>query len=207
MKREIFSFTEDEQQMIHQIEQLFNADEIYDTSFIKDELERHNISFPNAHNPPGLSYNRWNKGMTKPRPLFEWISRGRLKFLGPSANYNGPVYNIPKDEHGSICKIGEFINGEFWWSIDIDSFDRWIKSNEEGTRVSNLGSHITYKYGQIKQQRYLTDENTTASRGSYLPLKIDSNMGGQLYLKEIGHRFDFTTNHGQVVVVELIEID
>lgn len=63
--------------------------------------------------PTDFCYNRVNNGIdfcNHPK-IFEYIGRGKFRYLGMNYPYSGKVYHQPKKE-SEIC-IGEFINGKF----------------------------------------------------------------------------------------------
>lgn len=63
--------------------------------------------------PTDYCYNRFNNGIDfeKHLKIFEYVSRGKFRYLGKNYPYSGKVYHKPK-EKCEIC-IGEYIKGKF----------------------------------------------------------------------------------------------
>lgn len=80
-------------------------------------------------NIAGISVNRWNKGMTNSHfnsILFEFISRGKYKYLGLNHTYTGPTYWYGHSNN-PIGLIGHWNNGAFVFAVNgINNFDEWI---------------------------------------------------------------------------------
>jgi hypothetical protein len=58
--------------------------------------------------PADYCYNRINKARYSFRfPVFEWVERGKFRYLGPDYNYTGPVLWKPRGE--AERQIGEWI--------------------------------------------------------------------------------------------------
>ena len=83
------------------------GDVAIETKDIDQEVSRlapyHNHSVP----PSDYSYNLINKAASSFRfPLFEWLERGKYKYLGPGYSYTGPILWKGK-------MVGEWKDGVF----------------------------------------------------------------------------------------------
>jgi hypothetical protein len=67
--------------------------------------------------PTDYCYNRVNKSPGSCRyPVFEWVKRGRLRYLGPNYAYSGPI--LWKPQAGPERQVGEWKSGACTWSDD-----------------------------------------------------------------------------------------
>ena len=115
-----------------------NIGATFSTSELKKILKKNNL----GGNIAALSVNRWNKGMHLrdfESILFEYISTGEYKYLGPKHNYSGNTYlyrgNIP------YLLVGTWNKGKFKFVIpEIKSFLQWKKANFPGILLCESGN-------------------------------------------------------------------
>lgn len=115
-----------------------NVGATYSTSELKEILKK---NCPDG-NIAALSINRWNKGMRLrdfESVLFEYVSIGEYKYLGPNHNYSGNTYlyreNIP------YLLVGTWNKGKFKFAIpEIKSFLQWKEANFPGILLCENGN-------------------------------------------------------------------
>lgn len=98
--------------------------------------------FDLSGNITALTVNRWNKGMSLrdyESILFEYISTGEYKYLGPNHNYSGNTYlyrgNTP------YLLVGTWNKGKFKFAIpEIKSFLQWKEANFPGILLCENGN-------------------------------------------------------------------
>ena len=66
------------------------------------------------------AYNMMNDGVTRVawRPIFERVSRGRFKCLGPGYAYSGPVEATPWGGRGTFV-VGQWRDGKVTWAMGL----------------------------------------------------------------------------------------
>ncbi len=161
--------------------------QIYKTSFLNQLFIDNNINFNNVMT---LSYNIWNRGMSKPFPLMDNISHGEYKYVGINYNLNGDIINVPRNErNGRIegnleYKIGEWINGDYKLDNYID-FNDWKKKSkdDEGKKLILLGTDFELRIGGIIKGYKLSN-----NIGDNL-LPIETNLGRIVHRKYVGFIF------------------
>lgn len=95
---------------------------VYKRDYIVNHLRK--IERSGVYNPTALTYNQWNCGMSFICPLFEIVSRGRYKYLGINADYDGET--IHKQQGYEERVIGYWTNGEFKFKDeDVRSLDEY----------------------------------------------------------------------------------
>lgn len=112
----------------------------YKANCLNNILAKNNLS----GNLAGISYNRWNRGMTVrdyETLMFEWVRRGVYKYLGVNYKYNGQTFLYIGNETESL--VGTWTNGEFEFSAnDVHSFGQWITKGHPTVDflISDLGT-------------------------------------------------------------------
>lgn len=81
-------------------------------------------------NPTAYCYNRWNVNMSRPRNLFEYVGRGRFKYLGYGAKFTGETVNAVRHNGGLERVVGTWKNGEFSFENGYDSFAAWVRATQ-----------------------------------------------------------------------------
>ena len=154
--------------------------QIYETSFLNQLFIDKGISFNNVM---ALSYNRWNRGMSKPFPLLINISHGEYLYVGQNYNFNGDIINVPPGKKNEF-KIGEWINGVYKLDNHID-FSNWKNNSEdiEGKKLILVGTKFELRIGHIIRCFQLSN-NT----GNNL-LSIESSLGKIVHKKYVGFIF------------------
>lgn len=100
----------------------FEVGEFYKRNYIENHLRK--IERSGVYNPTALTYNQWNCGMSFICPLFEIVSRGRYKYLGINADYDGET--IHKQQGYEERVIGYWTNGVFKFKHeDVRSLDEY----------------------------------------------------------------------------------
>jgi hypothetical protein len=90
--------------------QLRPGEELLTTENIEREIERLGTASGDNVRPTDYCYNRINKDPRSCRhPVFEWVERGKFRYLGPDYNYTGPVLWKPRGE--AERQIGEWKSG------------------------------------------------------------------------------------------------
>ena len=190
----ISELTENQKQMLVDLNNSFTVGNIYTTSELSFFLDPHELF--SIKNVAAYSYNRWNKGMNHIFPVLEWLTRGSYKFLGYGIDYNGIITHYPK---GDITyKIGEWIKGDYTLYNEFNSFEDWAKSNYEGIKIAEKNSKIIFESldGKISQKKNLIeskDDSVQFIEGYSLTL-IDSPLGKLLRFKTEGDIFKFGEN-------------
>ncbi len=97
---------------------LFTRDEIIHTIYVKHGINKSSII------PSGYCYNITNLGKQADKEMnkfyiFEYVLRGKYKYLGKNYPYSGKVYHTPKGT-GEVEIVGEWKNGRYFskWGID-----------------------------------------------------------------------------------------
>jgi hypothetical protein len=185
---------------LEKFENKFKRNVEYDSAEIENFLNSLNL-----HNPSAYSYNRWNKGMLSIFPLFEWLERGRYKYLGPNYNYNGIILHFPQNKKGLEFEIGNWEDGVFK-IYNFDSFKSWKENLEDdGKLIVSLNNKIIYGNESITQKVILTDDNNLISNfnGEYKYILNSSNLGKLLIRKKIGETFVFGKNVFSILNINL----
>jgi len=110
----------------------FKKGEIYGNQEIQpilSEFNKNGLDCPRP-NPTAYCYNRWNVNMSRPRNLFEYVNRGRFKYLGYGANFTGKTVNAEKQNGYLERVVGYWKNGEFSFEDGHDSFPAWVKATQ-----------------------------------------------------------------------------
>ena len=176
---------------LQMFEKYFVRNSKYESGEIEDFLKSLNL-----HNPSAYSYNRWNKGMVSVFPLFEWLERGKFKYLGPHNNFNGPILHFPQNKKGLEFEIGYWIDGVFE-IYNFQNFKDWRENNEDdGVLRASLNTNIEYGNEKISQRIILTDNENLISQynGEFKYILISSRLGGLLNGKRLGETFVFGDN-------------
>jgi hypothetical protein len=80
------------------------------TGDIQREIERLGGYTKGAIAPTDYCYNRVNKAPGSCRyPVFEWVKRGKFRYLGPNYAYSGPIFWKPQG--GRERQVGEWKSG------------------------------------------------------------------------------------------------
>jgi len=163
----------------------------YESSEIEDFLNGLNL-----HNPSAYSYNRWNIGMVDIFPMFEWLERGKFKYLGPNYNFNGPILHFPHNKKGLEFEIGYWNDGVFE-IYNFQNFRDWKENKlDDGYLIISLNSKIEYGNDKILQKVLITDDETLISKfnGKFKYILRTSKLGELLNRKKIGETFIFGKN-------------
>ena len=173
---------------LQMFEKYFVRNSEYESGEIEDFLKSLNL-----HNPSAYSYNRWNKGMASIFPLFEWLERGKFKYLGPNYNFNGPILHFPQNKKGFEFEIGYWNNGVFE-IYNYKNFKDWKENKlDDGYLIVSINSKIEFGNDKILQKVIITDDETLISKfnGNYKYILRSSKLGELLNRKKIGETFIF----------------
>lgn len=169
----------------------FNKGEIYSHSELREFIEENNLC--TVKNVAAYSYNRWNKGMTEIHPLLEWINRGEYKFLGENFSYSGIVIHHPQG--GIPYKIADWNEGKLEFISGFKSFKDWKESMEDGIKVIDLNSKVTFisEDGKIEQKKILIDtkDGEIVFEEGYSLTYLESPLGKLMRFKTEGDSFEF----------------
>lgn len=87
-----------------------SGEDLLETKDIGREIERLGGFAKGAILPADYCYNRINKAPYSFRyPVFEWVERGKYRYLGPNYNYTGPIFWKPRG--ASERQVGQWKSG------------------------------------------------------------------------------------------------
>lgn len=185
--------------------QLFENNFVRNKEYESGEIEDFLKSL-NLHNPSAYSYNRWNKGMASIFPLFEWMERGKFKYLGPNYNFNGPIRHFPQNKKGLEFEIGNWKDG-FFEIYNFQNFIDWRENIEaDGFLIVSLNTKIEYGNEIISQRVILTDNENLISQfnGEFKYILISSRLGGLLNRKRLRDTFVFGNNEYTILNISCL---
>lgn len=176
--------------------------QVYSNQEVTELIKKEKLSPPN---PPAFTYNRWNIGMAKVQPFFEYMGNAQYKYIGEpeESNYSGRVVHNPKESYEyqiALWKDGklQFLNPE------IKNFKDWKDSDENGILIVsfNVGVTLNMNGNLVK---YMIKENAAKNtfENGYKVISKDSALAKEL----LGTREGDTCMFGpSKILVEIVEI-
>ena len=154
---------------------------IYSSHILLHTLNKYNL----RGNLSSISYNRWNKGMRLAdfnNLLFEWISRGKYKFLGSNYPYTGKVCFFKHDVPYKI--IGYWNKGQLSFAHKgIITFADWKKGGYpsdylgENHYESIMNRMLTVQfYPSSGYGLKISEKDLVINRQNILPSKVIFNI-------------------------------
>lgn len=167
--------------------------QLYSRSDIMEIIKEKGLTPPN---PPAFTYNRWNKGMDKPKTYFEYVGRSQYLYLGV-IKYTGPVFN---DQKGGLERqIAQWNDGGYkFLDPKIKNFKQWKESDFEGFPSISEGCKIRLTINGKESHCILRQEDM---KDGYNTISPDSPLGKQLLGKKVGDKFSLGPSNFEVLEI------
>lgn len=167
--------------------------QLYSRSDIMEIIKQKRLTPPN---PPAFTYNRWNKGMDKPKTYFEYVGRSQYRYLG-EINYTGPIFN---DQRGGLERqIATWNEGDLTFlEPNIKTFKQWKESDFEGIVSISEGCKIQLTINGKESQCIVRKEDM---KDGYNTISPNSSLGKQLLGKKLGDRFSLGPSNFEVLEI------
>ena len=180
----------------------FNVGELYTNKDIKQIITTQKLS---PDNPMAFTYNRWNKGMSKIQPYFEYIDRNSYKYVGSNDNvtYSGEIVHVPQDSNFQYL-IGNWNQGQdhpTFLNPKIKDFKQWKDSLEPEQQIVSIDNKLTLSINGKINYYIIKKTNEEGFDGKYKIISHTSKLGKLLLGKKIDDSFSFGKT-----IINVIEI-
>ena len=170
----------------------FNVGELYTNKDIKHIITTKKLS---PDNPMAFTYNRWNKGMSKIQPYFEYVDRNSYKYIGSNndVNYSGEIVHAPQGSNNQYL-IGNWNQGQghpTFLNPNIKNLKQWKDSLEPEKQIITIGNKLELSINGKINYYVIKETSEKVFDGKYKIILHNSKLGKLLLGKKIGDSFSF----------------
>lgn len=176
----------------------FNVGELYTNKDIKHIITTQKLS---PDNPMAFTYNRWNKGMSKIQPYFEYVERNSYKYIGSNndVTYSGEIVHAPQGSNNQYL-IGNWNQDQdhpTFLNPNIKNFKQWKDSLEPEQQIVSIGNKLELSINGEIGCYIIKNIKEKGFEGKYKIISHNSKLGKLLLGKKIGDSFSF----GKTIII------